>query len=96
MLNPFESEIIKKFEGKAVQDFVPAFLLKQHTEAHIEYQSFDQCVDEYFSQAQKYREKVKLESQETAIFSKVTRIQEDQDKRIAGLQKEQDLSEYKA
>lgn len=62
MLNPFESEIIKKFEGKAVQDFVPAFLLKQHTEAYIEYQSFDQCVDEYFSQAQKYREKVRLES----------------------------------
>jgi len=53
-------------------------------------------VDEYFSQAQKHREKVKLESQESAILQKVSRIQEDQEKRITGLQREQDLSEYKA
>ena len=43
----------------------------------MEYDSFDQCVDEYFSQAQKHREKVKLESQESAILQKVSRIQED-------------------
>ena len=63
LLNPFESEIVQKFKGKAVQDFVPAFLLKQHAQDQfIEYESFDQCVDEYFSQAEKYKEKVKLES----------------------------------
>jgi hypothetical protein len=28
MMNPFEAEIIKKFEGKAVSDFVPVFLLQ--------------------------------------------------------------------
>jgi hypothetical protein len=75
LANPFEFEILKKFEGKVVQDFVPAFLLKQHeSENNLEYTSFDQCVDEYFSQAEKHREKVKLESQETAIFNKMHRI----------------------
>ncbi len=28
LANPFEFEIVKKFEGKIVQDFVPVFLLK--------------------------------------------------------------------
>jgi len=42
LANPFEFEILKKFEGKVVQDFVPAFLLKQHeSEKNIEYTSFD-------------------------------------------------------
>ncbi len=42
LANPFEFEIVKKFEGKIVQDFVPAFLLKQHeTENNLEYASFD-------------------------------------------------------
>ena len=50
MMSPMEAEIIKKFEGKAVNDFVPAFLLEQQTsELNLEYQSFDECVDEYFS-----------------------------------------------
>lgn len=55
--------MIAKFDGKAVQDFVPSFLLQQQlNDQFLEYDSFDQCVDEYFSQAQKHREKVKLES----------------------------------
>lgn len=78
-------------------DFVPCFLLEQQAnETYIEYEDFDACVDEYFSQALKHKEKQKLDAQENAIFSKMNRIQEDQEKRIAGLQKEQDLSEYKA
>jgi hypothetical protein len=75
MLSEHETEILKKFEGKAVADFVPAFMLEQQSnEQFIEYPDFDQCVDEYFSQALKHREKVKLESQENAIFSKMNRI----------------------
>lgn len=54
----------------------------------MEYLDFDQCVDEYYSQAEKYREKVKTESKESAIWNKMNRIQEDQEKRIAGLKKE--------
>jgi hypothetical protein len=41
-MDPFELEIIKKFEGKIVQDFVPAFLLHQQLdEKYIEFESFD-------------------------------------------------------
>lgn len=36
------SDIVKKFEGKIVQDFVPAFLLAQHErEKFLEFDSFD-------------------------------------------------------
>ena len=62
----------------------------------IDYYDFDQCVDEYFSQAEKHKEKSKLESKENAIWQKMNRIQEDQEKRIQGLQREQDLSDFKA
>ena len=62
----------------------------------IDYYDFDQCVDEYFSQAEKYKQKSKMESKENAIWQKMTRIQEDQEKRIQGLQREQDLSDFKA
>ena len=62
----------------------------------MEYESFDQCVDEYFSQAEKQKEVTKNYSKEQAIWSKMNKIKEDQEKRISGLQKEQDLSEFKA
>jgi len=42
-------------------------------------------VDEYFSQATKHKEKVKVDDKEQAIFSRVNRIKEDQEKRISGL-----------
>ena len=48
--------IIRKFKGKFLKEFVPHFLLKQYQEsedAHLLYDSFDNCVDEYFSQAEK-------------------------------------------
>lgn len=50
------AEIIKKFKGKILKEFVPHVLLQQHSEAkelYMEYDSFDQCVDEYFSQSEK-------------------------------------------
>lgn len=40
-------------------------------EKYLEYDDFDQCVDEYFSQAEKQREKQKLDTKEQQIFSKV-------------------------
>lgn len=62
----------------------------------MEYDSFDQCVDEYFSQSEKQKEVSKNQSKESAIWQKMNRIKEDQEKRISGLQKEQVLSEFKA
>ena len=35
-----------------LKEFIPVFLLKQYEEAQelfMEYESFDECVDEYFS-----------------------------------------------
>jgi len=62
-------EMIKKFEGKVLKEFIPCFLLEQHKEdKFMEYVDFNQCVDEYFSQAEKYKEKTKISSKETAIW----------------------------
>lgn len=44
--------IIKKFKGKMLKEFVPHFLLKQYQDSddqNMLYDSFDTCVDEYFS-----------------------------------------------
>jgi len=43
----------------------------------MEYESFDQCVDEYFSQAEKQKEVTKNYSKEQAIWSKMNKIKED-------------------
>ena len=80
-----------------LMEFVPHFLLQQYeAEKNIFYDSFDTCVDEYFSQAEKQKEVSKNQSKESAIWTKMNRIKEDQEKRIGGLQREQDLSEFKA
>jgi predicted ribosome quality control (RQC) complex YloA/Tae2 family protein len=76
---------------------VPHFLLKQFEgQNFLEYDSFENCCDEYFSQASKQKEVSKNQSKESAIWSKMNKIKEDQEKRISGLQKEQDMSEFKA
>lgn len=48
------AEIIQKFKGKILKEFMPNFLLQQYNgedndDLHMEYESFDQAVDEYFS-----------------------------------------------
>ena len=90
-------DIIEKFKGKVLREFIPCELLAANAEdTFIEYYDFDQCVDEYFSQAEKHKEKSKLVAKEDAIWQKMNRIQDDQEKRIQGLQREQDLSDFKA
>ena len=90
-------DIMEKFKGKVLKEFLPCELLAANSnDLNMEYYDFDQCVDEYFSQAEKHKEKSKLESKENAIYAKMNRIQEDQEKRIQGLQREQDLSDFKA
>ena len=90
-------DIIEKFKGKVLKEFLPCELLAANaSDLSIEYYDFDQCVDEYYSQAEKHKEKSKMESKENAIWQKMHKIQEDQSKRIQGLQREQDLSDFKA
>lgn len=71
-----------------LKEFVPHFLLKQYDESedkNMLYESFDACVDEYFSQAEKQKEVSKNQSKESAIWSKMNKIKQDQEKRISGL-----------
>jgi hypothetical protein len=44
------SNMIKKFKGKLLKEFIPHFMLEQfQNEKYLEYEDFDLCVDEYFS-----------------------------------------------
>lgn len=86
ILNEQTAAIVKKFKGKMLMEFVPHFLLQQYeTDKNMFYESFDTCVDEYFSQAEKQKEVSKNQSKESAIWTKMNRIKEDQEKRIGGL-----------
>ena len=87
IVNEKTAEIIKKFKDKLLVEFLPGFMLNQHVEKELfmEYESFDVCVDEYFSQAEKQKEVNKNQSKESAIWSKMNKIKEDQEKRISGL-----------
>ena len=43
-------DIIEKFKGKILKEFMPCELLAQHRQDEtMEYWDFDVCVDEYFS-----------------------------------------------
>ena len=47
-------DIIEKFKGKVLKEFLPCELLAANiNDLFIEYGDFDQCVDEYFSQSEK-------------------------------------------
>lgn len=90
-------DLIEKFRGKQVKEFLPCDLLAANAnDQYLEYLDFDQCVDEFFSQAEKQKDKARLYAKEQQIYAKMNRIQEDQEKRIQGLQREQDLSDFKA
>jgi len=61
LLDEKTASIIKKYKGKILKEFVPHFIPKQDQgELSIEYESFDECVDEYFSQAEKQKEVTKV------------------------------------
>ena len=52
LMNEQTSEIIKKFKGKILKEFIPHFMLNQYSDMkYLEYDTFEACVDEYFSQA---------------------------------------------
>ena len=90
------AQLDQKFQDKLIKDFCPILLNQFQTDKYLTYDSYDRCVDEYFSQLDKQREQSKYSSKEDEIWKKMNRIREDQEKRISGLQREQDLSEYKA
>lgn len=62
----------------------------------LEFGSFDECIDIYFSQMDKQKVEAKTQHKENEIWKKVDRIKKDQELRIHGLKEEQSLSLYKA
>jgi predicted ribosome quality control (RQC) complex YloA/Tae2 family protein len=76
------ADLEQRFKDKLLKDFAPVFLTQFKSELSIEYESFDKCVDEYFSQLDKQREQSKFLSKEDEIWKKMGRIREDQEKRI--------------
>ena len=52
MVDEKTASIIKKFKNKILREFIPHFVLNQYKDdPAMEYQTFTQCVDEYFSQS---------------------------------------------
>ena len=79
ILNAQGEDIVEKFSDKVLKEFMPCMLLSQHDgDQFLEYQDFDQCMDEFFSQAEKYKERNKLETKENQIWNKMDRIKDDQ------------------
>ena len=72
----------EKFRGKLLKEFGPIMLKQYEGQQVMEYDSFDQCVDEYFSQADRQRERQRFDTKEEEIMKKVSRIKDDQLKRI--------------
>lgn len=79
------AELELRFKDKLLKDFAPILFNQFQGEPCIEYQSFDRCVDEYFSQLDKQRDQVRYSSKEDEIWKKMNRIREDQEKRVTGL-----------
>jgi hypothetical protein len=50
------ADLEQRFKDKLLKDFAPVFLTQFKSELSLEYESFDKCVDEYFSQLDKQRE----------------------------------------
>lgn len=55
-LPPHLAELEARFKDKLLVDFGPVLLSQHGTDQLLEYESFDRCVDEYFSQLDKQRE----------------------------------------
>ena len=50
IVNAQGEDIMEKFQDKVLKDFMPCMLLGQSVnQEFLEYQDFDQCMDEFFS-----------------------------------------------
>lgn len=73
------------------------FLLNQHKNGpYLEFPTFDKAVDEFFSKLEGQKIDLKALSQEKTALKKLDNIRKDHQKRIAELQKSQDVDMFKA
>ncbi|XP_005099828.1 nuclear export mediator factor Nemf [Aplysia californica] len=72
------------------EEFHP-FLLRQHRDKPmVEFERFDRSVDEFFSKLESQRLDLKVIQQEKTALKKLDNVKKDHEKRIQGLQKEQE------
>ena len=75
---------------KILEEFQP-HLLKQHEgRKSIEYPTFSQAVDDFFSRFTEQRRQLKAQAAESAAEAKLSKIRQDQQGRVDSLQKEQE------
>ncbi|GFN73720.1 nuclear export mediator factor nemf-like, partial [Plakobranchus ocellatus] len=72
------------------EEFHP-YLYRQHeSKLHTEFDKFDQAVDEFFSKLECQKLDMKVIQQEKSALKKLDNVKKDHEKRIEGLQKEQE------
>ncbi|CAG5114692.1 unnamed protein product, partial [Candidula unifasciata] len=102
MAEPCKGYIIKKKDRKPnpqpgeeeeiwlYEEFHP-YLYRQHSKMAVsEFDRFDQAIDEFFSKIESQRMDLKIIQQEKTILKKLEHVKKDNEKRIEGLQKEQE------
>jgi len=67
------------------------FLFKQHeTRPHMEFPNYNKSIDEFFSKLESQRLDLKVINQEKTALKKLDNVKKDHEKRLQGLQKEQE------
>lgn len=85
-----------KNENKVYQEFSPVQFSQFKPESIEVLESFDKAVDMFFSVVEKQKADTTQEKQEQEVWKKKNKIQEDQERRLVGLQTEQITSTRKA
>ncbi|XP_060573398.1 LOW QUALITY PROTEIN: ribosome quality control complex subunit NEMF-like [Ruditapes philippinarum] len=71
-------------------------LFKQYEKRHVEeFESFNKAVDEFYSKMESQKMELKTLQQEKTALKKLDNIKKDHEKRVEGLQKEQDVDKKK-
>lgn len=86
----------QKNDTKVYQEFSPIQFVQYKEDCVENVQSFDKAIDLFFSVVEKQKADVNQEKQEKEIWKKKNKIQEDQERRLAGLQTEQVSFQVKA
>lgn len=77
-------------------EFVPVVYAHHENKPRIEFDTFDEAVDEFFSKVESQQAETRKTAAETAAQKKFERIQHDQDARVQALRELQDISVHQA
>ncbi|CAL1532150.1 unnamed protein product [Lymnaea stagnalis] len=72
------------------EEFHPYLFHQHEKKPFIEFDQFDKAVDEFFSKLESQRVEVKVLQQEKSAMKKLEHVKKDHEKRLEGLQKEQE------